>query len=282
MIQNYIHHNMKQVLEYVSYRDYLRDYYQERKARSGFTWRDFAKAAGYSSPVFLKLVCDGKANLSDVGTERVAAAIGLAGVELQYFRLMVNFDQTKDSLIKRSLYNSMRALAKDNSMEVMGEEAYVYYEDWLNPVLREMAPRMHGASPTKMAGQCVFPADAQSVKQSLDLLVKTGLLQKDEKGEYQKSSKSVTTGIRDGESMAIREMHRQMGDLAVKSLDQVSMDERDVSGMTIGISKEGFFRIKNEIADFRRRIAAIVMEDDDDDRIYRLNLQLFPLTKPAK
>lgn len=82
--------------------------------------------------------------------------------------------------------------------------------------------------------------------------------------------------------MAIREMHRQMGDLAVKSLDQVSMDERDVSGMTIGISKEGFFRIKNEIADFRRRIAAIVMEDDDDDRIYRLNLQLFPLTKPVK
>ncbi len=58
---------MKPVIEYNNFREFLRDSYQERKFRTGFTWRDFAKAAGYSSPVFLKLVCDGKANLSEVG-----------------------------------------------------------------------------------------------------------------------------------------------------------------------------------------------------------------------
>ena len=36
---------MKPVMEYQNFRLYVRDYYAERKLRSGFTWRDFAKAA---------------------------------------------------------------------------------------------------------------------------------------------------------------------------------------------------------------------------------------------
>ena len=92
---------MKPVMEYQNFRIFMRDFYTDRKTRSGYTWRDFAKAAGYSSPVFLKLVCDGKANLSKVGVERVAQAMGLAGVDLQYFRLLVDFNQEKDSLKKK-------------------------------------------------------------------------------------------------------------------------------------------------------------------------------------
>ena len=36
---------MKPLMEYTSYRIYIRDFYAERKERSGFTWRDFAKVA---------------------------------------------------------------------------------------------------------------------------------------------------------------------------------------------------------------------------------------------
>jgi len=272
---------MKPVIEYNSYREFIRDFYLERKCRSGFTWRDFAKATGYSSPVFLKLVCDNKANLSEVGTERVAAAIGLTGVDLRYFRLLVSFDQEKDPAAKRNTYKALRALAKDNLVSLVGEDQYDYYENWLNPVVRELAPKMKGASAAKIASLCVFDTDAKSVKKSLDLLQNTGLLEKDEKGNFSQSSKSLTTGRLDIASMAIREMHRQMGELAVESLDKVPIGERDISGMTLGISSNTFARIQNELAEFRRRITAIVREDDSDDRVYRLNLQLFPLTKSA-
>lgn len=270
---------MKPVIEYNNFREFLRDSYQERKFRTGFTWRDFAKAAGYSSPVFLKLVCDGKANLSEVGTERVASALGLSGVDLQYFRLLVNFDQEKDSVAKREIYKELRKLAKDNSLTLVGEDQYDYYDSWLNPVLREIAPKMKGVSAAKLANLCVFDTDAKSVKRSLELLQNTGLLEKNEKGEYVQVSKALTTGHLDVASMAIREMHRQMGSLAVESIDKVPMKERDISGMTMGISEVAFVRIQNELADFRRRIAAIVMEDEGEERVYRMNLQLFPLTK---
>lgn len=270
--------DMKPVLEYSSYRVYIRDYYAERKERSGFTWRDFAKAAGYSSPVFLKLVCDGKANLSEAGIERVASAMGLVGADLQYFRLLVAFNQEKSSAAKKKYFAEMRKLANENSFAVVGEDQYDYYGSWLNPVLREMAPRLSGATPAQMAGELVFESAASNVKNSLKLLEKNGLLQKDEQGRYKQGNRSITTGNLDVTSLAIREMHRQMGELAVQSLDQVPVNERDVSGLTIGISENAFEKITKEIAEFRRRISAIVMDDSGEERVYRLNVQLFPLT----
>ena len=270
---------MKPVLEYTSYRVYIRDYYTERKERSSFTWRDFAKAAGYSSPVFLKLVCDGKANLSEAGIERVASAMGLVGVDLQYFRQLVAFNQEKSSSTKKKIYAEMRTLANENAFALVGEDQYDYYGSWLNPVLREMAPRLNGATPAQMAGELVFDSDTAKVKSSLKLLEKNGFLEKDEQGHYTQTKRSITTGNIDVTSLAIREMHRQMGELGVQSLDQVPVKERDVSGLTIGISEEAYEKIIKEIAEFRRRVSSIVLEDSGEERVYRLNVQLFPLTK---
>lgn len=266
-------------MEYNNYRVYIRDYYAERKDRSGFTWRDFAKSAGYSSPVFLKLVCDGKSNLSDVGVERVAAAMGLVGLDLSYFRLLVAFDQEKDSAAKKRIYAEMRKLAKENSVALVGEDQYDYYDSWVNPVLREVAPMMPGATPAKLADKFLFDVDTARVKKSLNILQKTSLLQKNDDGNFVQGSKAISTGCLETASLAIREMHRQMGELAVKSLDEVPVAERDISGMTLGISEAAFEKISKEIADFRRRINAIVLEDSNEDRVYRLNVQLFPLTK---
>ena len=145
-------------MEYQNYRLYMRDLYTERTKRSGFTWRDFTKAAGYSSPVYLKLVCDGKTNLSEVGVERVAEAMGLVGVDLQYFRTLVSFNQEKDSSNKKILFKELRSIAKENATTLVGEDQYDYYESWVNPVLREMAPQMHGATPSQMANQLALLA----------------------------------------------------------------------------------------------------------------------------
>ena len=49
--------------------------------------------------------------------------------------------------------------------------------------------------------------------------------------------------------------------------------------MTLGVSEVAFQKIVKEIADFRRRIGAIVMDDTGAERVYRMNVQLFPLTK---
>ena len=270
---------MKPVMEYQNFRVYVRDFYTERKDRSGFTWRDFAREAGYSSPVFLKLVCDGKANLSEVGVERVAAAMGLAGVDLQYFRELVAFNQAKDGAEKKSRFAHLRCLARENNREIIGEDQYDYFESWKNPVLREMAPNMPGATPAQLASKLAFDAETAGVKKSLNLLQKTGILEKDAAGNFKQGSKAISTGNLEVASLSVREMHRQMGELAVRALDEIPVKERDISGLTMGLSEEAFQRVSMEIEAFRRRIVAIAMEDSRTDKVYRLNMQLFPLTK---
>ena len=127
-----------------------------------------------------------------------------------------------------------------------------------------------------------FDTQAAEVKKALKLLEKVGLLNKNADGSFEQSSKAITTGNIEVTSLSVREMHRQMGELAVRSLDEVPVNERDISGLTLGISESAYSRITKEIEDFRRRVASIVLQETEEDRVYRLNVQLFPLTKKFK
>ncbi len=53
---------------------------------------------------------------------------------------------------------------------------------------------------------------------------------------------------------------------------------RDVSGMTMAVSKERLAEARKMIRDFRRRISGY-MEGGKRNAVYRLNIQLFPLTQ---
>ena len=61
---------MRDILEYTSYRQYIADYYAERKAKSAFTWQEFASLAGFSSSIFLKYVSEGRYNLGEATAAR--------------------------------------------------------------------------------------------------------------------------------------------------------------------------------------------------------------------
>ena len=86
---------MKPILEYKDYRLYIQDYYDERKRLGAFSWREFCKSAGFTSPNFLQLVCKGESKLGKPKIENVACAMGLVGYEKDYFREMVTFGNAK-------------------------------------------------------------------------------------------------------------------------------------------------------------------------------------------
>ena len=50
----------------------------------------------------------------------------------------------------------------------------------------------------------------------------------------------------------------------------------------MGLSNESYRKIENVLDECRRKIIAIAAEDKDVDQVYRLNLQLFPLSKKVK
>ena len=77
-------------------------------------------------------------------------------------------------------------------------------------------------------------------------------------------------------------MHREMGNLAVDSLDRFTADERNVTGVTMGVNREAYEKIVEELDACRKKIVAIASECKDISQVYRLNLQLFPLSRDFK
>ena len=268
---------MAPVMQYADFRKFLRDFYAERKPY-GFSYREFSQIAGYKSPVFMKLVIEGRANLSEIGTERVANALGLAGADLNYFRLLVAMNQSKDPAEKKDIFKKLRDLGKANKVKIVGKDQYDYYESWLSPVLREALPVLQSEKASEIADKLAFKSSAAEIKQAIRVLLDAGLLSKDASGNFVQTDRKISTGDLEIPSIAVRDMHRQMGKLAVQALDEIPAEERDISGLTVGVAEESVSRIKTEIAEFRHRIASIVTETPKTSRVYRLNVQFFPLT----
>ena len=271
---------MKPIVEYSDFRQYMLDYYEERKRRSVFSWREFSKIAGFTSSSYMKVVCDGKSKLSRIGVERTGAAMGLVGFEMEYFRAMVEFGQAATEEKKKAAYENMLAIAKVHKVRVLEGDLFEFYDSWQNPVVRELAPLMPGATPGEIAKKCYPEISATEVQQSLNFLTKAGLLKKAGDSAFVQAETSIT-GTPDATRLALRGMHRQMSKLATPALD-LPVEQRNFSGVTMGVSRESYERIVKVLDECRRQIIAIAADDKDIDQVYRLNLQLFPLTKNVK
>ena len=269
---------MKDILEYTDYRLYIADYYADRKAKSAFTWQEFANAAGFTSPVYLKYVSEGRFNLSEDAAVRVAQAMDLAGFEPEFFCEMVKFDHAKNDAEKKAAFNRMLAIADAHKAKILEGDSFRFFSDWKNPVIRELAPAMPGAKPLALAHACRPKVSAAEVSETLKFLVNAELLQKDEDGNYLQTEKSVTTGPMNATPVAVRGLHRQMGEIALEAIEGVSQDNRNFSGLTLGVTRGAYEEIVKEIAEFRKRVVAIATRDDETDEVYRMNIQFFPMT----
>ncbi len=272
---------MKDILEYTDYRQYIADYYADRKAKTAFSWQEFAKTAGFSSPVYLKYVSEGRFNLSAEAAVRTAQAMHLADYEREFFVKMVELGHAKNDDEKRAAFSKMVSIAESRKAKIVDGESFRFFEDWKNPVLRELAPAMPGAKPLAMAHACRPEVSAAEVSDALSFLVKADLLKKDKDGNYAQTDKVVTTGPMEFTPLAVRGLHRQMGEFALDAIENVPQDERHFSGLTLGITREAYEKIVQRIAEFRKDIIAIATSETATDEVYRLNVQFFPMTKKS-
>lgn len=269
---------MKPIVEYRDYRLYMRDFYEERKRSSYFTWREFASLSGFVSPTYLKLVCDGKTRLSKPGVAKVARAMGLEGFDYTYFALLVKFGNAKNEVEKESALQELEREARMNKIRIVDADAIRYYESPMYPIVRELAPLMPAATFGEMASKIKTAATAVDVREVLQFLVRADLLRRREDGSYEQTQKAVK-GSKEAIPFAIRGMNRKMAELAVDSIAGDSADKRHFSSVTMGIDGPTYERISREVDDFRKRIVSMANECQKIDQVYQLNLQVFPLTE---
>ena len=115
---------MKPVFSYIDFREYIRDFYKEKKKESRFSYRDFSRLAGFSSPVFIKLVIEGKANVSRSSITKLCNAMKLNREEKRYFKNLVLFIQAKDLNTKMHYLDVMKGIQSTFIVNELSNEQY--------------------------------------------------------------------------------------------------------------------------------------------------------------
>jgi uncharacterized protein (TIGR02147 family) len=203
--------------------------------------------------------------------------MNLSGYELTYFEKMVEFGNASNDEKKKAAFTELTRIAKEQKVRVIDADTFAYYESAINSIVRELAPLMPGALPKDMAKKIKHLFTAQQVRDSLELLTKAKFLEETGENTYRQTDKAIT-GSTEAIPLALRSMNREMTDLAKEAIDKIDANERNTSGVTMGIDAPTFARISEEIDKCRKRVIALANECKNINQVYRLNLQLFPLT----
>jgi uncharacterized protein (TIGR02147 family) len=275
---------MVSVFSYSNYREYLRDYFSERKKSDpSFSHRWLAGRLGLATSNFMLLVIQGKRNMSQSVCMRLSDTLRHTRKEAEYFEAMVGFCQAKSVHEKQQFYARMRVLRGKLKIKRIEEKQYEYYESWYNPVIRELVAEPGLASSPDNLAKVLLPAiTSAQARRSVELLVELGFVRK--RGATYEQCDPIIATDREVNSFAVAGFHKAMGTLAVEAVDRVPKHERNFTASTIRISAGTFDRIRRRIEDLRKELLALAQADDSGDRVYQLNFQVFPVTRtvPAR
>lgn len=268
---------MKPVYSYIDYRLFLRDYYAEKKGSNRhYSYRVFALKSGINSPSFLKEVIEGKRNLSEAAMEKFCAAIGFDQKATRYFQHLVLFNQAKNAALKQEHYAVLRDMHGRVDEKVLSGAYYDLFSNWYTVVMRELVCIYNfGDDYQAIAAAVAPPITAAQARKSVELLLSMGLIKRTENGGYVQTNAALVAdeSVR---SLAVRAFTHTMLNHAGTALDELPKERRHISGITMGISGATYDVIAAETEAFKDRIKSIVAQDSQSDRVYHLNMQLFP------
>ncbi|HEX2612057.1 MAG TPA: TIGR02147 family protein [Fibrobacteria bacterium] len=270
---------MPSVFDYTDYRRYLQDYYAwAKRNKGGFSHRAFLANAGMSGPTYLKRVMEGLHDLTPNSLPKFAKALELAAPEARYFEALVGFNQATTPDGKDLHFKKLMELVPARSQATLERGQYDYYRDWYNVAVRELLAIMPWrGNALEFSRQLTPPVPPGKVKKAIELLQTLGLLTQ-VPGEGMRPTKALLKTDPNMESLLLPRFHQSMAKLAVEALNRFPRHERYFSGTTVSVSRETYDIIVEKIRAVRREILQQVQADPSPERVYHLNMQLFPLT----
>lgn len=268
---------------YLSYRDYMRDYYTEAKEHTcHMSFRYLSQRAGFKSPNFYKLVMEGARNLSEDGAQRIARALDLDAEERSFFLELVAFDQGERAEQRNAAFERISASQRFRQARQLDHETFEYLSAWYYPTIREMVARDDFQESSEwIAAQLLPPITPKQAARALELLMQLELIVRDESGRLVRQDPTLSTG-HEVRALAVGNYHRQMLERAAYAIERVPSRERLLGATTMCIDASSFEEIKLRVNQLRELVMEMAEQCDSRQRVYQFNIQLFPLSQEAK
>lgn len=268
--------SMQSVYDYLDYRAFLKDFYEEQKARHGFfSYRYFGSKVGIDPSYLLKIVLKSR-HLSEKSIGAVCIFFGLSANEAEYFHLLVHFAKARSQRESKLLFEKLIATRYVKSQHLVKQQ-YEYFRAWYHPVVRSVLEYFDFKGDFALLGkQLSPPITAKEARESVQLLERLQLVQKDPHGRFHLTENAVTTGEA-WRSVAIAAFQEQTIVLSQEAVERHDRSLRDVSTVTMNINAADFEEIRERITEFRRALISSINKRTNPDCTYQLNIQLFPV-----
>lgn len=237
---------------------YLNTVFEQRKAKNKrYSLRAFAQSLGVHSAT-LSTILAGKRVLS---AKQVARLLD---------RLQIVDEETRLRLIGATV--APKAAVR-RELTPIDPRRFAVISGWEHTAI--MAACLLDATLDEKTMARKLGLEKNAVAEALARLMGMGMMKKTRKGwTIEDPLQSVSTPA---PNESLRECHRQFLLKAQESLKNDPFEIRDFSGVTITANPEKLPLVREAIRDFRLRMAEL-MDDGKATEVYRLSVQLFPLT----
>jgi uncharacterized protein (TIGR02147 family) len=268
---------MNSIFEYLDYRDFLKDFYEEKKAqRSFFSYRLFGAKIGLDASYLAKVLIKIR-HIADPTIAKITAFCGLTGAEADYFESLVHFVKSKSHKESKALFEKLLSLKGVKSSTLLIHQ-YSFYQKWYHSAVRSILELFEFNGDYKALAEWLSPPiTVKEAKESIRLLENLRLIKKDDRGVFRLTDTAITTGP-EWQSLAIQSFQEETIKLSGESLSRHPKEVRDISTVTMNINAKDFEEIRERIKEFRGSIIKYVSEQTSPDRVVQLNIQLFPLS----
>lgn len=267
------------IYEFTDYRQFLRQFYEEKKSLNRcFSFRVMGLKLNVD-PGFLVKVMSGQYHLRAKNFPKLFELCQFDAKEREYFETLVLFTKAKEEREIKLLFEKLQGIKGVNSFQLLDYQ-YEYYQHWYHAAIRALCNFIDfKGGECKKIGSALSPQiTTKEAKESIALLLRLNLIEKNSDGYLRPSKQQITTApeIR---TIAIRHFQRTTMALAIEALERHRPEHRDISSVTISIDQTTEERIKEKIQECRESIITLAKEAPSEDRVCQFNIQLYPLTQ---
>jgi uncharacterized protein (TIGR02147 family) len=271
------------VYRYDDFRLFLKDCFQFRKTEDpDYSYRRFAKEAGISNPGYLLDVIIGKRSLSANAADKAVKAFGLAEAEAEFFRLLVDFGQSKKEAERQEVYQEILFRRNRSRFARLSPHLVKYYQDYHYPLVRCALEAFDFRGDYDALGGIFDPPIAPAtLKKVVRDLAEWKLVAQGPDGRYTVTESFVEPPA----TMAamVRRLNREWILQAADAPFKFRAEDRHVSTLMLMVSETARRTLKERIERFRQEVLELVEKDlEPASGIMQLSIQYFPKTKRRK
>lgn len=271
---------MVSIFSYFDYHKYLRDYMAARKEKDAyFTYRFIAGKAGIDHAFIVK-VFQGQKHLSLKLAPKISVVLKHSKRETEYFELLILFCRTKSDRESKLYFERLLGYVEFSPLKIEGSK-YEFYQKWYYAAVREVIGISGFRGDYAALARSLRPAITEpQARKAVSLLIELGMIEK--KDTLYRPTDRFLTASEEIRPLAVREFQKQTMLLAIDALESIEKSEREISTVTLSLSRDGADKIKETMRNFRTELMRIAGHDQDVTCAYQVNLQLFPISNTLK